>query len=85
MSVNRSFLAILCGSLLLGCGGGGASNPQPVVTEEPRPASEQPRVASQEPEPASEAPKIGVQEPLPNAQDPLPPSSGAAGASPDDS
>jgi len=88
MSVKRCCVAILAGALLLACGGGARSSPQPLGTEEPQPDPEQPGANAENPTPDPEAPKIGGEEPVPNGQDPMlggPQSGGEGGASPDDS
>ncbi|MEI9953748.1 MAG: hypothetical protein WDO74_33410 [Pseudomonadota bacterium] len=81
MSVKRSMVAVFGCSLLLGCGGGGASAPpQPVGTESPAPNPQEPQPDPQNPAPDSQSPEIGGEEPLPNAQDPLPSGSAQIGA-----
>jgi hypothetical protein len=81
MTLKRSLLVFFGCSSLLGCGGGGNPAPEPVVTQDPQPNSQEPRSAAENPTPDPQAPHIGGQEPRPNAQDPAPPSGGEAGAS----
>ena len=83
MFLKYSLLAVFSGGILIGCGGGGSPTPEPVVTQDPQPAAQEPQSAEENPLPDPQAPQIGVQEPLPNAQDPLPPAGGEGGSSGD--